>query len=258
MRWRWRAASNATYYERYNCLVALYIGLARSGQIEAAVEVVATIQRLARAAGDVYGDVAASATYALRAAPFDPTGAATSAQRAETLIAVSHNAALRTEGLGALARYYSLVGEFTRGIECCREAVALSEQYHLVRGIHHARNALAQLLMRTGTEDPLSALKDAILGAYNDRSWYDLWPTMPALAQWWIEHGQANAAAVIIGYLDAHHLASVDDDTRQRLGNSADIQRALENGARLDRDQLVAFVLEHLPVTSDNDGPARK
>jgi hypothetical protein len=116
----------------------------------------------------------------------------------------------------------------------------------LVRGIHHARNALAQLAARGGLDDATSALHAAIAGSYTDRAWYDLWPTVPVLAEWWIVHDQADNAAVVIGYLDAHHLASVDDTTRSRLGTGPDIDQALTRGTHLDRDQLIAYILEHL------------
>ena len=69
---------------------------------------------------------------------------------------------------------------------------------------------------------------------------------MPVLAEWWIATNQADNAAVVIGYLDAHHLASVDDTTRALLGTEPDIDRALNRGARLDREQLIAYVLDHL------------
>ena len=47
-------------------------------------------------------------------------------------------------------------------------------------------------------------------------------------------------------HLDAHHLASVDDRTRSRLGAGPEIDRALTRGAHLDRDQVIAYILEHL------------
>jgi hypothetical protein len=89
-------------------------------------------------------------------------------------------------------------------------------------------------------------LHAAITRSFADRAWYDLWPTMPVLAEWWLANNQSDNAAVVIGYLDAHHLASVDDTTRSRLGTGPDIDRALIRGTRLDREQLIAYVLEHL------------
>jgi hypothetical protein len=54
----------------------------------------------------------------------------------------------------------------------------------------------------------------------------------------------------VVGYLDSHHLTSVDEATRERLGSDSNIQKAQEHGTRLDRDQLVAFVLERLPTAA--------
>jgi hypothetical protein len=240
-------ASDASHAETWNCWVALYVGLARSGQIRPALEAVSAAQQSAMEAGDIYGDAIASATYALRALPIDPASAAQRARRAEELIASSRNPVLRTEVLSVLTRYYSLSGDPVRGIECCREALALAEEHHLVRGIHHARNALAQLSARGGPDDPAPALHAAIARAYADRAWYDLWPTVPVLAEWWMAQSQSDRAAVVIGYLDAHHLASVDDTIRSLLDSGPDIDRALAFGARLDRDQFIAYILEHLP-----------
>jgi hypothetical protein len=44
------------------------------------------------------------------------------------------------------------------------------------------------------------------------------------------------------------HLASVNDSARSLIGTRPDIDRAVSLGARLDRDQLVAFILEQLPA----------
>jgi predicted ATPase len=243
-------ASDASYDELLTCRTALYIGLARSGQMDLALEVLRAVQRAAMEVGDPYGDALSSSTYALRALATDPAGVAAYAQRSETLIAAYRHAVLRSEVLGNLSRYYALVGDASRGIDYCRENIALAEEHQLPRGVHHARNALAQLLMRTETEDPIPALREAISGASHARSWYDLWPTMLILAEYWMTRNQPDAAAVLVGYLDSHHLITVNDTTRELLGSSPDVRLAQEQGARLDRDQLVAFVLEHLPDES--------
>jgi hypothetical protein len=161
-------------------------------------------------------------------------------------VASSRNPALRSEVLANLGRYYSLIGDPARASECCRESVAQAEEHHLIRGIHHARNALAQLAARGRWDDAAPALHAVITLSFTDRNWYDLWPTMPVLAEWWLAKNQADNAAVVIGYLDAHHLASVDDTTRSLLGTGPDIDPALIRGTHLDREQLIAYVLEHL------------
>ena len=205
-----------------------------------------TIRHAAREAADPYGEAIVAAVYAIRAVPTDPGGAALRARRAEELIASSRNPVLRCEVLANLGRYYSFIGEPARAIECCREALALAEEHQLVRGIHHAGNALAQLAARGRWDDAAPVLQAALARSFADRAWYDLWPTMPVLAEWWLANQQSDNAAVVIGYLDAHHLASADDTTRALLGTGPDLDRALTRGAHLDRDQLIAYILDHL------------
>jgi predicted ATPase len=244
-------ASGASYAETHDCWSSLYIGLVRSGQLEPALEVVVTAQRSARESADPFREAVLASIYALRAVPIDPAGAAQRARRAEELIASSRNPLLRSEVLGNVGRYYSFIGESARAIECCRESVAQAEEHHLLRHLHHARNALAQIAARGRWDDAAPALHAAITRSFTDRAWYDLWPTMPVLADWWLANNQADNAAVVIGYLDAHHLASVDDTTRSRLGTTSETEQALTRGAHFDRDQLITYVLEHLTATPD-------
>jgi predicted ATPase len=247
-------ASGASYAETYNCWIAVYSGLRRSGQLEAALDVLLKVQRSARKAADPWGEASVAAFYAFLAVPTDPAGAARLARRAEELIASSPNPALRSEALHALGLYYSLTGEAARAIECCQEALTLAEEHQVLRCIHRASNALAQIAARARSDDATPALHAAITRTVADRVWYDLWPTMPVLAEWWLASNQADHAAVVIGYLDAHHLPSVDDTTRSQLGTGPDIDRALTRGAHSDRDQLIAYILEHL-VTGSEGGP---
>jgi hypothetical protein len=226
----------------------LYVALIRTGRIDAALEALATAQRLAQEADDVFLDAAGSSVLAFRLVAIDPAAAAQWARRAEDLIARHRHPMMRTEALSCLARYYSLVDNPTRGIECAQEALALAEEVSLTREAHNARNALAQLAARAGLDTAAPAMRAAVAEAYADRAWYDLWPTMPFLAEWCIAHEHTTTAAVVVGFLDAHHLMSINDETRQRLGNGSDIQQALEKGARLDRDQLVTYILEQLPM----------
>jgi predicted ATPase/class 3 adenylate cyclase len=240
------SAQGAT--EDFRCLGPLYVGLVRTGRTGPALEALATGQRLAQDAGHVFRDANASSILAFRLAPIEPTAAAKWARRAEDLIAINRHPVLRTEVLSCLTRYYSLIDDSARGVECAREALAVAEEFHLTRSAHNARNALAQLAARGGPQDPVPVIRAAIAEAYADRDWYDLWPTMPFLAEYWIRHKQSEDAAVVIGYLDSHHLFSVSDEAREPLGSDPALRLSQAHGARLDRDQLVAFVLERLPM----------
>jgi predicted ATPase/class 3 adenylate cyclase len=244
-------AGSASTEDRW-CLVQLYVALVRTGRTDDALEALATAQRLAQDAGDVIHDAAGSSVLAFRLVARDPAAAAQWARRAEDLIAASGHPMLRTEVLSGLTRYYSLVGNPTRGLECAHEALALAEEVGLTREAHHARNALAQLAARGGLDNAVPALRAAVTAAYADRAWYDLWPTMPVLAEYWIANGHRDAAAVVVGYLDSYHLFSLGDAARDRLGRGPDVRLGKDKGAKLDRDQLVAFVLGHLPLERDH------
>jgi len=51
----------------------------------------------------------------------------------------------------------------------------------------------------------------------------------------------------VAGHLDAHHTGSVDADARTTLDALPDADRLRANGAAMARDQLVAYIVEHLP-----------
>jgi len=242
------AAATPDGPETEGCYGALYIGLARTGRFAPALDALAVAQRLAAAVGGDYIDGALSAVRALREALIDPPSAARWAGRAEALIASRQNPLVAAEVLNTLGRYYGLVGDPARGVEYCREALALAETHDLARHRIYSRNALAQLAAAGGLHDPLPAFRDAVAGAYADRAWYDLWPSLPILAAWWTSHDQPEAAAVIVGHLDAHHIASTDETTRTTLRSHPNADRWLAHGAQLDREQLVAYVLGQLPT----------
>ena len=67
-----------------------------------------------------------------------------------------------------------------------------------------------------------------------------------ALATWCATH-DVEAAAVVTGHLDAHHVGGghhTVDETRATVMAQPDAERWLAHGSQLDRDQLVAYILD--------------
>jgi hypothetical protein len=68
----------------------------------------------------------------------------------------------------------------------------------------------------------------------------------PSIGFWSMPLTRVGSGRSTVGYLDAHHLASVNDGTRSLPGAGPDMDRAITRDAHLDRDQLIAYILEHL------------
>jgi hypothetical protein len=100
--------------------------------------------------------------------------------------------------------------------------------------------------MLGGLDDPALVVRQAIEGAQRERLWFDVWPTIRLLARWWIAHRKREAAAVVVGHLDAHGLAAPSQGVLQQLRTDPGAQAGLAAGAQLDRDQLVTHILAHL------------
>ena len=108
---------------------------------------------------------------------------------------------------------------------------------------------LAQVAAMGGVDDPTAILRDAIGEAYRDRIWFEVWIMIEAQARWWANHDHLEAAAIAVGYLDAHQVGSMShgstDATRAAVRAHPDADHWLAFGATLDRDQLVAYVLDY-------------
>ena len=117
---------------------------------------------------------------------------------------------------------------------------------------------LAQLTVSGGLDDPLPVLHDAIEAAHRDRMWLQLWMQVAALAAWWASHQRTDAAAVVVGHLDVHHLGGYGYDTlataRAAVETQPNATANLARGRALDRDQLIDYVLSELAITP---GPSK-
>jgi hypothetical protein len=194
-------------------------------------------------------DAIMSAFLASRDVATDPAGAAVRARHAEALIADRRNPAMTADTLSNLSLYYAHAGDPDRGVDYCRQAITVAREHDAPVCVHTAHGYLAQLAVTGGADDPVHTLCEAIKDAYRDRSWMHVWGIVAALAVWWVTHDQPEPAAVTVGYLDAHHISHVFghdhvDAARAALSENADSGPWLAYGAGLDRDQMVAYVLD--------------
>ena len=121
-------------------LIMSRIGRRESGRIGEAAKAAHQTSGLG-----TFGDAIMSAAIAGQEATDDPSGAAEWAHRAETLIVGRRNPALSADVLSNLALYYGLAGDPARGVECCREALALARNspgaHQCVDRTRHARSS---------------------------------------------------------------------------------------------------------------------
>ncbi|MFN0028012.1 MAG: AfsR/SARP family transcriptional regulator [Acidimicrobiales bacterium] len=199
-----------------------------------------------------YGDFADgfwSAILAFLEAKEDPTTAAGFAQRAERLIGSTRNPALSAEVLSMLARYHGRIGDPTRGAACAREALALADEHGLAYCRNSARAALGFLTSMQGAAGAPADIAEALAGAHRDRLWFWVWQSIGTAARWLAHAGDLDAAAVLVGHLDAHDHGNVGASLRGLIDSRPDGYAARSRGARLHRDSIVASALERLAAT---------
>jgi tetratricopeptide (TPR) repeat protein len=132
---------------------------------------------------------------------------------------------------------------------------------HYVRAIalaEHSGNLLMQglvpfsqafLAVMTDAPDAERSLLDAVRGLYASRDWIDTWPAVEALALYWMRIGHVEDATMLLGHLQAHgigHAMLIEQrrQTQEALADTPDTHRWMSRGARLDRDELIRYVLE--------------
>jgi hypothetical protein len=182
--------------------------------------------------------------------------AANLAERAERLVAGRRHPAISADVLSNLAIYYGRSGDPARGMEYCREALALARECEALVSIHTARMWLVRLADMDGHDDPLPIVHEALADAYRDWAWVHVWTMVAAAAAWWANHGRLDAAGVALGYLNAHRLGTFSDEatmaTLAALQLHPEAATGLALGQRLDRDELVAYVLSNTASNLDS------
>jgi predicted ATPase/class 3 adenylate cyclase len=101
------------------------------------------------------------------------------------------------------------------------------------------------------------ALRFALSDAYALRIWWPVWSTVELVALHWIQIGGLEPAAVSLGHLEAHGHANPGYGASRAeaitvLDAHPDLADARARGAAMDRDELVAYVLDHLDQRDDN------
>jgi hypothetical protein len=208
------------------------------------------LDRLAVFAGS-FGDAITSSILAGLEFVIDPPAAAQWAQRAETLIASGRSPALVADVLSNLSLYYALAGDPRTGIDYCQRALALARTYDARVSVHTAHMRLAQLAAMGALEDPTPILRDAIADAYHEHVWVHLWSMVAGVAQCWARQDRLEEAGVLIGHLDTNHFRSWGSDTleetRAAVAQDPDAARWLAQGAQLNGEELVVFIVNAIP-----------
>jgi len=137
---------------------------------------------------------------------------------------------------GALASY-------RRGVEWARMAGDVAHENWNLMGIVFAQAAIR-------SPDVGDVFREAITHLYDTRDWVGIWVAMIPLSSWLESSGNAEAAAIIFGYLEAHRTPWRGIDGRLQSLRAPhqhpQADQLITHGAAMDRDQLVAFALEQL------------
>ncbi len=202
----------------------------------------------------LFGNAMTAAILACQEIAIDPSRAAALAEHAEEALIGFRNQAFSVDVLSNLGLYYGLAGDPIRGLDYCRRALTLARAHDARVSVHTANAWIAQLSLMGRLDDPIPALRDALAGAHHDRVWMHVWTIVAALAASWADSGHLEAAAICVGYLDAHHFGTYGPDniggTRTRVETDPHAQEWLAHGAHLDRDQLVAYLLDDQLATT--------
>jgi predicted ATPase len=148
------------------------------------------------------------------------------------------------DGQGVLALYRD-------GLALARKAGDLNNEGKNLVGV-----AIAATRFRT--PDASAVCREAITRLYDTRHWSLAWIAIDVVARWLAAIGRLEEAAVIYGHLDLHQ--PVWDNVAGRRGRSRGLEivrqhpradQLMARGAALDRDQIVAFVLDQLDAADE-------
>ena len=98
---------------------------------------------------------------------------------------------------------------------------------------------------------------EALTHLYDIRYWLPVWPTLEAAAFYWAATGSIEAAAVVLGGVDAHESiltglsSKMRDDTRSTVTLHPDANGWMARGKAMTRDAMVAFALEQLQLSTE-------
>ena len=172
-------------------------------------------------------------------------------RRARDLASTLANATLGVYVENFAGRVDHLAGRREAAISCYSRAIELSDESGSNRAV--ANTAAWRLAECAGIQDAESAQLwiGAIPRLRAHHQWGYMFAVLEALAVEWSTAGRLNDAAVCFGYLEGNelHHALYAADRREALRVvSADTEAAalLPDGAKMDREELVDFVLHRL------------
>lgn len=137
-----------------------------------------------------------------------------------------------------------------------REGLDRARKAGDIRNENLMLNAVVWAATSRQTAEATEACREAITRFHDTRTWLLLWPVLVAMSSWFETTGNIEPAAVIYGHLDAHHPPYSEVDGRLRglqlVHQHPRADQLMARGAAMDRDQLVAFVLEQLVKPSSS------
>jgi predicted ATPase/DNA-binding SARP family transcriptional activator len=116
---------------------------------------------------------------------------------------------------------------------------------------------IASLAMRQHRPDAATLTSEVLDRLYRTRHWTVIWMLVDYAAEWMAVTGREQAAAVVLGYLEAHRPSWHAPPIRRARSRALDATRTLRTaddlmarGAEMSRDEVVEFVL-HPDVRSE-------
>jgi predicted ATPase/class 3 adenylate cyclase len=179
----------------------------------------------------------------------DPGSAAGLMDEAQQLAASLDNTALDAFVVFATGVVERAEGHYEAAGGHLVQPLALAERSGNVAVQRLVPLSQALLAMNTDANDADRSLVDTVRRLYGHRDWFSTWQAVEALALYWTKIGRLEDAAILLGHLDCHGIRNsmfVDQrhHTHDVLAETADAHLWLSQGARLDRDELIRYVVE--------------
>lgn len=144
-------------------------------------------------------------------------------------------------------------------LACYRKALDQARQAGDVINANVSRLFAVRAGLSLQVPEAGQACRAAMTLFHDTRHWTALWLTVGAVARWWQVAGMLDRVAVIYGHMNVHHPPYHEFDGLLRrnlavVGEQPGAGELMARGAAMDRDQLVTYVLDHLPpdVTQHN------
>ncbi len=154
------------------------------------------------------------------------------------------------------------VPDIEGALSCYREGLAVARETNDLSAEN--LNMIGIMYAETRLREPNAGetCREALKGYRDTRHWTVFWLALGAVTWWWRTTGKLEALAVVCGHVDAHHPVWRDSDAHheelQAAHRHPDADDLMARGAAMDRDQLVAFVVDQLAMQSSRDRTTRR